>query len=122
MWWKFAHICGAGVFALLRGSKAQVWGTPEVRDLVRRAVAEAVIVAQARGITLAGSLPDEAVERFFGGMPAHYKPSLLVDLEQGRRLELEAWNGALSQLGQEMGISTPVNDVVYACLKPYVNG
>jgi 2-dehydropantoate 2-reductase len=121
MWWKFAFICGAGIFAVLRGNKARVWGTPEVRDLVYRAVAEAVTVAQAKGIPLADSLPDGVVSNF-GDLPPQYKPSMLVDLEQGRRLELEAWNGALSRLGKEMEIPTPVNDFVYACLKPYVNG
>jgi 2-dehydropantoate 2-reductase len=121
MWWKFAGICGAGVFALLRGTKAQVWGTPEVRELVRRAVAEAVAVAHAKNIELSDSFPDDAV-KLFGKMPPHYKPSMLVDLEQGRRLELEAWNGALSHLGKKTGVPTPVNDFVYACLKPYVNG
>jgi 2-dehydropantoate 2-reductase len=58
----------------------------------------------------------------FDAFPPHYKPSMLVDLEHGRRLELEAWNGSLAHMGKEMGIPTPVNNFIYACLKPYVNG
>ena len=54
--------------------------------------------------------------------PPQYKPSLLVDLEHGRRLEIEAWNGALVRYGKAAGVPTPVNDVIYACLKPYANG
>jgi len=45
-----------------------------------------------------------------------------VDLEQGRRLEIEAWNGALVRYGKAAGVPTPVNEVIYACLKPYANG
>jgi 2-dehydropantoate 2-reductase len=121
LWWKFAGICGAGVFSVMRGSKAQIWGEPETHELLRQAVAEAVAVANARDIPLAATLPDEAF-RAFDTFPPPYKPSMLVDLEQGRRLELEALNGTLVRLGDEVGIPTPVNDFIYACLKPYVNG
>lgn len=121
MWWKFAGICGAGVFSVMRGSKGQVWGEPETHDLLRQAIAEAVAVAHARGIPLPATLPDEAVQ-VFDTFPPPYKPSMLIDLEGGRRLELEALNGALVRLGDEMGIPTPVNDFIYACLKPYANG
>lgn len=121
MWWKFAGICGAGVFSVMRGSKGQIWDEPETHDLIRQAVTEAVAVAIARGIPLAATMPDEVI-RGFGSFPPPYKPSMLVDLEHGRRLELEALNGTLVRLGDEVGIPTPVNDFIYACLKPYANG
>ena len=35
---------------------------------------------------------------------------------------LPVLNGALSRYGKELGVPTPVNDFVYACLKPYANG
>ncbi len=43
-------------------------------------------------------------------------------LEHGRRLEIEAWNGALVRYGKAAGVPTPVNEVIYTCLKPYMNG
>ena len=78
-------------------------------------------VAQAHGVPLADTLPDDIL-KLADGLPPNYKPSLLVDLEQGNRLEVEATNGALCRLGREAGVPTPVNDFIYACLKPYVNG
>jgi 2-dehydropantoate 2-reductase len=105
----------------MRGSKGQVWDFAETRDLVYRAVAEGVAVAQAHGIPLSSTQPDEAVQ-IFDGVPPQYKPSMLVDLEHGRRLEIEAWNGALVRYGKAAGVPTPVNAVIYACLKPYANG
>ena len=116
-----AGVCGAGVFALMRGSKGQIWQHPETHDLIRQAVGEAVAVAQAKGITLNPALPEEALN-VFDSVPAAYKPSMLVDLEQGRRLEIEAWNGAIVRYGKQVGVSTPVNNVIYACLKPYATG
>ena len=40
----------------------------------------------------------------------------------GRRLELESLAGTAVRLGKELGVPTPLNEVVYAALKPYVNG
>ena len=80
-----------------------------------------VAVAQAHGIALAATLPADMV-KIANTFPPQYKPSLLVDLEHGRRLEIEAWNGALVRYGKAAGVPTPVNEVIYACLKPYANG
>jgi 2-dehydropantoate 2-reductase len=46
----------------------------------------------------------------------------LNDVLAGRRLELEALNGTVVRLGQQLGIPTPLNFTVYAALKPYVEG
>jgi 2-dehydropantoate 2-reductase len=121
MWWKFAAICGAGVFTVMRGSKEVIWDFPETHALIRGAVSEVVAVANAKGIGLSSSVVDELFG-MAGNFPPHYKPSMLVDLEKGRRLEIEVLNGALSRFGMEVGISTPVNDFIYACLRPYADG
>lgn len=121
MWWKFAGVCGAGVFSVVKGRKEVVWRSPEAVDLIWQAMSETVEVAQAKGIPLDFSLIDDAKE-IFEGAPPHIKPSMLVDLESGRRIEVEALNGVLSRIGREVGVPTPVNDFIYACLKPYVSG
>ena len=50
-----------------------------------------------------------------------YRP-ITFDLLAGRRLELEALNGAMVRLGHEHGLSLPFNVAIYAALKPYANG
>ena len=121
MWWKLVGVCGASIFCLMRASKGQVWDFAETPALMHQVLTEAVAVANAHGIALAPTLPDEMV-KIAATAPPQYKPSLLVDLEQGRRLEIEAWNGALVRYGKAAGVPTPVNEVIYACLKPYANG
>ena len=121
MWWKLVGVCGASVFCVMRGNKGRVWDFAETPVLVRQIVAEGVAVAQAHGISLSSTQPEEAVA-VFDSVPPQYKPSMLVDLEHGRRLEIEAWNGAIVRYGKQVGVPTPVNDVIYACLKPYANG
>lgn len=120
MWWKFAGICGSGVFSVMRGSKELVWEFQETRELIRSVLSEAVEVAQAKGIPLSTATIDEMLD-VVESMPPQYKPSMLVDLERGKRLEIEALNGALSRFGKQVGVSTPINDFIYACLQPYAN-
>jgi 2-dehydropantoate 2-reductase len=122
MWWKLAAICGAaGVFSVVRSSAGAIAQTPETLALVHQAVAECMAVAQSCQISLSPALPDQIVN-FVKNAPATLKPSMLIDLEHERRLEVEALNGKISRLGKEVGVPTPVNDFIYACLKPYMNG
>ena len=50
------------------------------------------------------------------------KPSMLHDLEAGKRIELNGLQGAVVRMGVELDVPTPVHQVVYAALKPYLNG
>ena len=45
-----------------------------------------------------------------------------LDLERGRRLELEWLNGEVVRLGAELGVETPENAAVYAALAPFALG
>jgi 2-dehydropantoate 2-reductase len=40
------------------------------------------------------------------------------DIIEGKRSELEAWNGAVVRLGREAGVETPVHSAIYASLLP----
>jgi 2-dehydropantoate 2-reductase len=121
MWQKFAGICGVGVFSVVRGNAEILQRTPETLELIWQAILEGIAVAQAKDIPLDSSLLDWAKE-VMNSLPPHFKPSMLVDLERDRRIEVEALNGAMSRLGKAVGVPTPVNDFIYACLKPYANG
>jgi 2-dehydropantoate 2-reductase len=45
-----------------------------------------------------------------------------LDLERGRRLELEWLNGEVVRLGLEHGVPTPENAAVFEALKPFAGG
>ena len=49
-------------------------------------------------------------------MGAH-KTSMLVDVEHGRALELEALVGSVVELGRITGLPTPTIDAIYAVTK-----
>ena len=121
MWLKLANLSGLGVCSAARGSFFVIRSTPELLELVRRAAAETVNLAHARHIALSDTLPDQLVT-ILKNAASDFKPSMLVDLEHGRRLEIESLNGAVSHMGKELGVLTPVNAYIYACLKPWANG
>jgi len=120
-WEKFAAISNAGVQAVARLPMGPVFACPETRAFARDTVAEAATVGRAEGVML----PEDYAERFMAladGYPAWAKASLLVDLEAGRRLELDAITGAVVRHGREHGVATPANTAIYAALKPYADG
>lgn len=122
LWQKFAVICGVSVCSVVRGDKATIFrGAPETTDLARQLASEVVKVGQARGIDIADAAIDSFVQ-MFEGLMSGFKPSMLVGLERGQRIEVEALSGAVVRMGRESGVPTPANAFVYACLKPHALG
>mgnify|MGYP001263571594 FL=1 len=94
---------------------------PDLRALLRDAAAETAAVARASGIALPEDFADDRVA-FMDGLPTQTFASMAVDLIRGNRLELPWLAGKVVELGRRLGVETPVNRVVYAALKPYVDG
>jgi 2-dehydropantoate 2-reductase len=44
--------------------------------------------------------------------------SLQRDIIDGKPSELEAWNGAVVRLGQDVGVATPLHTFIYYSLLP----
>ena len=55
-------------------------------------------------------------------MGSDLRVSMYHDLASGKRLELEALNGAVVRRGRACDVPTPSNLAVYACLKPFLLG
>jgi 2-dehydropantoate 2-reductase len=124
IWGKFIVVCGNTVCALARQPAGGVIQVPALRQLASMAVAEAIILANAKGLAFGPesvTKADQLWDEIAASNPAA-RPSLLQDLEAGRPLELDAWSGGAVKIGQELGIPTPVNFAMYAGLKPYENG
>ena len=70
------------------------------------------------------ALPDDIAQRALDWIESNppIKPSLLVDLEAGRRLEVPWLSGAVHRLGQSTGVATPIHSTIYAALRPFVEG
>ncbi|MGC9334531.1 MAG: ketopantoate reductase family protein [Anaerolineae bacterium] len=122
LWDKFLFIASvSGICCLARQPIGPVMNTPETRQLYLDALHEIEVLAQARQVGLASDVVERTVRLTEGFDPAT-RPSMLVDLQAGRRLELEAMNGTVVRHSHETGIPTPVHRVVYAALKPSAAG
>ena len=85
-----------------------------VVDLHNDIMLEVQAVAQRLGI----ELPVSIDQRIAGAEKVgEHKTSMLQDLESGRPLELDEVVGAVVELGERVGVPTPVTRSVYACAK-----
>ncbi len=122
MWKKFIFLAPlAGACCFHRVPIGEVAGTPERRARLAAMMAEAAAIGRAKGIALDDDVAARTLEAALALGP-RVKPSMLVDLENGRRLELEWLNGEIVRLGAKHGVETPVNAEVYETLKPYAMG
>jgi len=117
LWSKFLFICGIhGVSTLSHASLGLVLSCPETRDLVTGVMREVELLARAREVNLPEGVVSEAM-RLAESYNKKFKCSMLRDLEWRRPMEVEALNGMVVKLGRQSGVETPLNRVLYACLK-----
>ncbi len=122
LWDKFlSSNAFTGVCALTRSPLGAVMEDPDTRRLVIDCIREAEAVARALGIELVEDVVAQKTA-LIDDIPAPMKPSMLVDLELGRKLELEALQGTVVRLSRELGLETPVNRFIYAALKLHAGG
>ena len=121
LWKKFAYLSGsAGVCAASGCAYGELRTVPETRAAIQAAIAEALAVGEASGAPLE---PDslEWSMNALDNFPATGMASLAKDFAEGRPVELEGLTGTVIRMGQQYGVATPVNDALYAVLKPRAN-
>jgi 2-dehydropantoate 2-reductase len=122
IWTKFTRLSVlSGMTTVTRSPLGVIMQDPDLRAMLKGAVAEAVAVANARGIPVRSDMVDD-VAKAYDALPPQTKASMLVDLENGRRLELPWLSGAVARIGREVGVPTPIHGFIAAVLKPFVNG
>ena len=102
--------------ALLRVPNGQLVEVEPAREVMRRAVREAAAVAAALGIQLPYSDPVQRTEEVCRATAAN-RSSMLQDVLRGSPTEIDVINGAIVKEGKKLGISTPVNDLLWHLIK-----
>lgn len=84
---------------------------PGTRDVARRMMVEAQVIAEKLGVTF----PIDVERRIDGGaaVGAH-RTSMLQDLDANRPMEIDALVGSVQELGRITGTPTPTIDSVFA--------
>lgn len=89
---------------------------PQLSKVSQAAAVEAFEVAQALGVNLRFDDPVREIQEFAARMPAA-KPSVLLDIEAGRRSEVDVINGAVPVQAQRAGLQAPVNAALTALVQ-----
>lgn len=112
LWRKFAFLTSlAAACALRRAPIGEVLGEPSGRQLLIDALAEVIAVGRAAGVVWAAD-EESRIRTMLESLPAAMKPSLLVDIENGRPTEVDTLSGTIVRLGRTHGIDTPVHALV----------
>jgi len=121
LWMKFIMLASnASITAATRKPLGVLREDPEIASLFERSYAEIIAVGRAKGV----ALPEDAAQKVLGfnrNAPPTMMASMAHDLIRGNRIELPWLGGKVVALGRELGVPTPVHEVMYQVLKPYVN-
>ncbi|MCH5197147.1 MAG: ketopantoate reductase family protein [Oscillospiraceae bacterium] len=83
-------------------------------NIFKRLREEVVAVAAAKGITISPQA-ENFVSKGINSKAARY--STLQDLDAKRHTEIDMFAGAVVEMGKELGIPTPYNEIVYNVIK-----
>jgi 2-dehydropantoate 2-reductase len=102
------------ISCLTRATARETAESPSLRKLAIDCMAEVIAAAKTQGYDLAPEWVDETLQ--FSQSLGDFKPSMLQDLEAGKPLEFEAFNGVVVKLLRQAGREAPTNQVFYGAL------
>jgi len=124
LWEKFIYLAPFAAFTgAARLPIGPLWADPAIREQFMAAVAEVESVARAEGVAVRepASLR-EYVIKYVDVLPPTTRSSLLIDLQQGKRIEVESLLGSVVRRGKAAGVPTPIMAGLYSVLKPWASG
>jgi 2-dehydropantoate 2-reductase len=122
IWEKFIFLVAlAGFTGASRLPIGPLWADPIVRSRFLEACREVEQVARAEGVDVAPDVVDR-VDAYVRGIPGTMRSSLLIDLSQGKRIEVEALQGSVVRRAARAGVPVPIMSTLYALLKPFAAG
>ena len=122
IWDKFVYLAAfSGFTGASRLAIGHIWKFPHVQEMFFAASREIAAIANAEGVTISSNRFD-TLREYMQNLPASTRSSLLIDLEQGKRIEVEALQGAAVRRATRHGIAVPIMSTLYALLKPMENG
>ena len=122
IWDKFVYLAAfAGFTGASRLAIGHIWKYPHVQEMFYAACREIAAIAKAEGVEISANR-FELLREYMDKIPATTRSSLLIDLEQGKRIEVEALQGAAVRRAAKHGVPVPITSTLYAILKPWADG
>jgi 2-dehydropantoate 2-reductase len=122
IWEKFIFLVSlAGFTGASRLPIGPLWSDPAIRARFLDGCREIERLARAEGIPVARDVVDK-IAAYVDGIPGTMRSSLLIDLSQGKRIEVDELLGAVVRRAARAGVEVPILSTLYAVLKPWANG
>jgi 2-dehydropantoate 2-reductase len=122
LWMKFIGVAtGSALNCLTRLPAGILYHDDNLLKYVRQSIDEVMAVGRAVGVIF----PDGTAENtlaFLASFPPEAVASMRLDLDAGRKLELDGLSGEVARLGQLHGIATPLHQMAFDMLKPFRDG
>jgi 2-dehydropantoate 2-reductase len=116
LWAKlFVNVGINALTAIYNWTNGQILVSSDARNTLKKLVREAEKIARATGITIKEDPVAAALT--VCKRTADNISSMLQDVRNCRPTEIEAINGAVSRLGKELNIATPVNDSIVSQIR-----
>lgn len=116
VWLKlWGNVCFNPISALTLATLDRITTEPGLRALCKAMMAETQSVNEAHGIDIPHEMGDRRLAA--AGSVVGHKMSMLQDLERGRSMEIDAIVKAVQELGQLVGVKTPMIDTVLALVQ-----
>ena len=117
LWWKFMINVGINqASAALRAPYSRFQHAGEARLLMDSAMREVMIIAQRQGIDI-NEKDIESWHEVLSNLSPDGKTSMLQDIEDGRKTEVEMFSGKVIELGRRFGIPTPINKSLFQMIR-----
>jgi len=122
VWEKFIFLVTlAGFTGAARQPIGPLWSDPTIRERFLDSCREIETLARAEGVPVAADII-ERINGYVGGIPGTMRSSLLIDLSQGKRIEVEQLQGSVVRRATRAGLPVPITSTLYAVLKPWADG
>jgi 2-dehydropantoate 2-reductase len=122
LWDKFVYLVPfSGFTGTARLAIGYLWRFPDVREMFYAAAHEVAAIAAAESIAISANRFD-TLREYMDHLPPTTRSSLLIDLEQGKRIEVDALQGAAVRRAAKHGLAVPIVSALYAALKPWAGG
>ncbi len=117
MWWKFMLNVGVNQMSAVTGAdNGLITAFQEPKKMMELAMIEVVRIANKKGIDLS----EKDMVTWYAncaGLPPRSRSSMLQDVENQRKTEVEMLAGKVIALGKEVGVPTPVNEFLYHAIR-----
>ena len=116
IWGKFVLNCAVNPLTAVTGLRSgEIYRTPEVNSLQDRIIDEILMVVERKGVRISEPDPRKKIKEHC--RVRYNRPSMMQHVEQGRRTEIDALNGALVREARALGMAVPYNEAIVAAVK-----